>query len=134
MSVTTTDNARINTLRHSLADYDLHHSQPSDEESRQAPAPNPQDDVIASNPPDWESQWRRVPAYRPINPALLDGDRNHFNNAIEQNFIRVMFGGVHLQAVCFLRAPSEWILLIVCRGQVRSGEPLVGDSQIGYSE
>jgi hypothetical protein len=41
MSVTTTANARITTARHYLADYDLHHSQPSPSEASPAPAPQP---------------------------------------------------------------------------------------------
>ncbi|CZT18553.1 uncharacterized protein RCC_04397 [Ramularia collo-cygni] len=99
MSVTTTDNARVNALRHVLADYDLHHDQPLDSESRGAPEPNPQETAITSNnPPGWETQWRRVPAHRPVDPTLLNGDRNQASNAIERNFIRVMFSGVYLQA------------------------------------
>ena len=99
MSVTTTDNARITTVRHLLADYDLHHSQPSLDESSAAPEPNFQGIRSESNPTDWETQWRRVPAHRPVDPSLLEGDRNTYTNNIERTFIRVMFGGVHMQAV-----------------------------------
>lgn len=99
MSVTTTDNARITALRHALADYELHHSQPSENEATEAPSPNAQSEPSVETPADWEDQWRRVPAYRPVNPDLINGDRNEFNNAIERNFIRVMFGGVWMQAV-----------------------------------
>lgn len=101
MSVTTTDNARLTAVRHVLADYELHHSQPSPSEAAEAPAPNERQEVQSTPAPpgDWETQWNRVPAYRPVNPALLEGDRNTYNNAIERNFIRVMFGGVWLQAV-----------------------------------
>lgn len=98
MSVTTTDNARITEIRHVLADYDLHHSQPSEEEAQPAPEPSAQEASIANNPPDWETEWRRVPPYRPIQNQL-DEQRNSYNNAIEQNFIRVMFGGVFMMAV-----------------------------------
>lgn len=46
-----------------------------------------------------------MPAYRPVNPSLIEsGGRNEFNNAIERNFIRVMFGGVWMQAT----ASSVW--------------------------
>lgn len=101
MSVTTTDNARVTSLRHTLADYDLHHSQPTHDRASEAPSPNsrPAGDS-SSSPAEWETQWRRVPAYRPVNPSLIEsGGRNEFNNAIERNFIRVMFGGVWMQAV-----------------------------------
>ncbi|EMF09109.1 uncharacterized protein SEPMUDRAFT_52987 [Sphaerulina musiva SO2202] len=106
MSVTTTDNARVTSLRHTLADYDLHHSQPSHDRASEAPSPNtrPAGDS-SSSPAEWETQWRRVPAYRPVNPSLIEsGGRNEFNNAIERNFIRVMFGGVWMQAT----ASSVW--------------------------
>ncbi|KAL9528222.1 hypothetical protein SMMN14_08409 [Sphaerulina musiva] len=109
MSVTTTDNARVTSLRHTLADYDLHHSQPSHDRASEAPSPNtrPAGDSSSENssPAEWETQWRRVPAYRPVNPSLIEsGGRNEFNNAIERNFIRVMFGGVWMQAT----ASSVW--------------------------
>ncbi|GIZ38258.1 hypothetical protein CKM354_000167900 [Cercospora kikuchii] len=101
MSVTTTDNARITTLRHTLADYELHHSQPTAEQATQAPAPNSRDEQQQSldNPAGWEDRWRRVPAYQPVNPELIHGGgRNQVQNEIERNFIRVMFSGVWLQS------------------------------------
>ena len=66
MSVTTTSNARILTTANYLADYDLHHSQPSSSEASPAPAPNAQHRLAtsANNPAGWEDSWRRVPAYR----------------------------------------------------------------------
>jgi len=97
MSVTTTDNARVTTVRHLLADYELHHSQPSDEEAAPAPAPDahpaPADTV---NPPDWQDQYRRVPPYRPTQDQY-DESRTTANNGIEHNFIRVMFTGESLE-------------------------------------
>lgn len=93
MSVTTTDNARLVTVRHVFADYELHHSQPSSEDAAPAPSPieHPAPDASPSSD-DWEDRWRRVPAYRGVN-RQLDDERNTYNNAIERNFIRVMFGG-----------------------------------------
>ncbi|KAK5129996.1 hypothetical protein LTR08_002551 [Meristemomyces frigidus] len=96
MSVTTTDNARITSVRHYLADYDHHYSQPTEEESAPAPAPNahpPPSDAPANSPPGWQDRWRRVPAYRPTNHQL-DEQRDTYNSAVEHNFIRVMFSGV----------------------------------------
>jgi len=95
MSVTTTDNARMVTVRHMLADYDLHHSQPADSEAAPAPETNepslpPQ--THENDPEDWERRWRRVPAYRPT-VNQVDEQRNTYQNAVEQNFVRVMFGG-----------------------------------------
>ncbi|KAF2214209.1 hypothetical protein CERZMDRAFT_37917 [Cercospora zeae-maydis SCOH1-5] len=105
MSVTTTDNARITTLRHTLADYELHHSQPSSDQAREAPHPDErgeqqqQQQQRLDNPPGWEDRWRRVPAYQPVNPELINsGGRNEVQNEIERGFIRVMFSGVWLQS------------------------------------
>lgn len=103
MSVTTTDNAAVVASRHYLADYDLHHSQPSSPAPAPAPSPHPVEYSVA-NPPGWEDQWRRVPAYRPIQ-SQVDEQRNTYNNAIEQNFVRVMFGG---ELVIRAERMEEW--------------------------
>lgn len=96
MSVTTTDNARITTVRHLLADYDLPHSQPSDAEAQPAPPPPDEPSLPegppSSNPSGWEDRWRRVPAYRPM-INQLDDEHEVYQNEIEHNFVRVMFGG-----------------------------------------
>ena len=91
MSVTTTANARMVATRHYLADYELHHSQP--ENPVPAPAPNEQKTLSHNNPPGWEDQWRRVPAYRPAQNQL-DEQRTTYTSEVERNFVRVMFGGM----------------------------------------
>ncbi|KAL1582225.1 hypothetical protein WHR41_09074 [Cladosporium halotolerans] len=95
MSVTTTANARMVATRHYLADYELHHSQPENPIS--APAPNEQKPLSENNPPGWEDQWRRVPAYRPAQNQL-DEQRTTYTSEVERNFVRVMFGGVSMMA------------------------------------
>ncbi|TKA69892.1 hypothetical protein B0A55_07523 [Friedmanniomyces simplex] len=100
MSVTTTDNARLITVRQALGDYELHHSQPSEAEGAPAPAPNTHPlppNTPTSNPAGWEDQWRRVPAYRPANNQL-DDQREVYQNEIEHTFVRVMFGGVNMMS------------------------------------
>ncbi|KAK4960500.1 hypothetical protein LTR10_003396 [Elasticomyces elasticus] len=100
MSVTTTDNARLITVRHALGDYELHHSQPSDAEARPAPPPDSHplsNNSSTTNPPGWEDQWRRVPAHRTTNNQL-DDQRDVYQNEIEHNFVRVMFGGVNMMS------------------------------------
>ncbi|KAK3619077.1 hypothetical protein LTR56_018844 [Elasticomyces elasticus] len=100
MSVTTTDNARLITVRHALGDYELHHSQPSDAEARPAPPPDSHplsNNSSTTNPPGWENQWRRVPAHRTTNNQL-DDQRDVYQNEIEHNFVRVMFGGVNMMS------------------------------------
>jgi hypothetical protein len=106
MSVTTTTNARILTTANYLADYDLHHSQPSDSASSPAPAPNQHaDSPSTGNPPNWETQWNRVPAYRPVQNQL-DEQRNTYTSEIERNFVRVMFGG-EFPLAAFGKDPSH---------------------------
>jgi hypothetical protein len=103
MSVTTTTNARILTTANYLADYDLHHSQPSDSASSPAPAPNQHSDSSPpnGNPANWETQWNRVPAYRPVQNQL-DEQRNTYTSEIERNFVRVMFGGEFLSSFSYI--------------------------------
>ncbi|KAK0254062.1 hypothetical protein B0A54_05470 [Friedmanniomyces endolithicus] len=100
MSVTTTDNARLITVRQALGDYELHHSQPPDAQAAPAPSPDAHPippDAPASNPPGWTDQWRRVPAYRPTNNQL-DDQREVYQNEVEHTFVRVMFGGVNMMS------------------------------------
>ena len=106
MSVTTTANARIATVTHLLADYELEHGQPTEEESAPAPPPNAQSpplDGQVSNPADWQDQWRRVPAYRPVRHQL-DEQRDTYANEIEHNFIRVMLGGKQSYSSALVRS------------------------------
>ncbi|KAK1822757.1 hypothetical protein LTR12_002896 [Friedmanniomyces endolithicus] len=100
MSVTTTDNARLITVRQALGDYELHHSQPSDAQAAPAPPPDPHPlppNASTSNPPGWTDQWRRVPTYRPTNNQL-DDQREVYQNEVEHTFVRVMFGGVNMMS------------------------------------
>ena len=98
MSVTTTDNARITSVRHILADYELHHSDPPEHEAEPAPPPNAHDETVTSNPTGWQTEWRRVPAHRPVQDQRGEM-RDSYNSAVERNFVRVMFGGVSFLAV-----------------------------------
>lgn len=98
MSVTVTDNARVTHARHYLADYELHHSQPEDDQARSAPPPNEQEELATPNPPGWETEWRRIPSYRPMQ-NLLNEQRDTTLNGIERSFMRVMFGGVYMMGV-----------------------------------
>lgn len=117
MSVTTTANARLTATRHYLADYELHHSQPSPESAAAAPGPNETShqtltdpSTSASNPSDWETNWRRVPAYRPV-VDQVDEQRNTYTSGVERGFVRVMFGGMFLFVFTFsLRGgESGWV-------------------------
>jgi hypothetical protein len=98
MSVTTTANPATYTLRATLADYDLHHSndnqsEPLDTSLNAHPSP------AASNPSTWPIDARRVPPYRPVNTELDQSTRAVYQNGIERAFVSVMFTGVFLEAV-----------------------------------
>ena len=101
MSVTTTANARLVTLRQTLADYELHHSEVNANPSTGSPAPgpNPSASVSANNPPNWDRNHRRVPPYRPVRHENYDAERNTYNNNVERAFVWVMLNGVGLQSV-----------------------------------
>jgi len=96
MSVTTTTDTARYTIHSVLADYDLYHS----DNAEPAPPPSSHPAPEAQNPPDWDAQHRRVPAYRPIDYELEnESPRQVFNNVPEQAFIRIMFLGVSTNAV-----------------------------------
>lgn len=95
MSVTTTQNAVTYNTLSVLADYELHHSDTSDP----APAPNSHPALASQNPPEWPTDHRRVPNYRPINRDLDQSQRRIYNNNVERAFVTVMLRGVWLNAV-----------------------------------
>ncbi|KAF2003491.1 hypothetical protein P154DRAFT_573091 [Amniculicola lignicola CBS 123094] len=96
MSVTTTANTQTYSLRATLADYDLHHSgEPLDTSLNAHPAPS----IPASpNPSLWPNDHRRVPAHRPVNTELDQGQRRVYQNGVERAFVTVMFTGVFVEA------------------------------------
>jgi len=98
MSVTTTANPVSSAVLQALTDYDIHHS--GNPENPRAPEPpNAQSNISASveNPPDWDTEHRRVPPYRPVQNQL-GPERPNGVNAIEVAFISTMFLGVRLIA------------------------------------
>ncbi|KAK3680331.1 hypothetical protein LTR37_021330 [Vermiconidia calcicola] len=100
MSVTTTANSRVVSLRHTLAEYDLHHSETNSnpDVGLVAPDPNPESAAAVHNPPNWDTTHRRVPPYRPVQPGLNNQERNSYANNVERGFIFVMLRGVHMQS------------------------------------
>jgi hypothetical protein len=99
MSVTTTENPVTYSLAGTLRDYELHRSQPEDEQTEElnehpAPANTP-----SSNPPDWPTDHRRVPPYRPTNTELDHSTRRVYLNNGERAFIQMMFFGLRTNVV-----------------------------------
>lgn len=75
-----------------LADYELRHT--GSDESDEPPAA-----VDTSQPANWPSDHRRVPAYRPINRDLDFNERSAGASTGEFVFIQVMLHGVWLNGV-----------------------------------
>jgi hypothetical protein len=99
MSVTTTANPVSSAVLQALTDYDIHHSgDPENPRTPEAPNAQPLSATSAQNPPDWDTEHRRVPPHRPTQdqrgPERPDGV-----NAIERGFIATMFLGVRTLAV-----------------------------------
>jgi hypothetical protein len=102
MSVTTSASTTTQTVLHVLADYNLHHS---GDPSEPAP-PNCNTTADGENPPNWDTDHRRVPPYRPVNRNLDVTLRPGGTSVAETVFIATMLNGVHLTAVSCL-----WCLL-----------------------
>ncbi|KAJ5984577.1 hypothetical protein N7481_006676 [Penicillium waksmanii] len=88
---TTTTTTTANTLT-VLADYEVHHS------GSQQPAQQ-SEPVTSSQPADWPTDHRRVPAYRPVQQNLSYAERPAGNgHPAEYAFIQIMLHGVWLNA------------------------------------
>lgn len=86
-ATTTTDTLSV------LADYEVHHSNSQQETYNHAPS-------ISSQPSDWPTDHRRIPAYRPVQSNLSYTERPAGNgHPAEYAFIQVMLHGVWLNAV-----------------------------------
>ncbi|KAI8715262.1 hypothetical protein NCS52_01033500 [Fusarium sp. LHS14.1] len=95
-TITTTESATaLNGNWHSnvLADYELHHSQAQSCETgtQSAPAASPIDR-------EWDTEHRRVPAYRAINRTRDQSEVRVYTSSIERVFITVMFTGLNINA------------------------------------
>ncbi|KAK8041326.1 hypothetical protein PG994_014333 [Apiospora phragmitis] len=113
MSVTTTDNPITSTLSDTLQDYEIRLTgaqdlpQPQQEDAPLLPQNNQFPDWVpltdhaapdVEDPPDWDTEHRGVPRYRPINYHLDREQRPWGSNAIETGFVLHMFHGVWLTA------------------------------------
>lgn len=100
MSVTTTQNPATYTIVRTLADYDLHHSEPVEGSPEGIAPPNPRSEPAAqTNPEHWPADYRRVPPIRPVDHTLDFNARNITLNNIETFFLFNMFGGIQIVQV-----------------------------------
>ncbi|KAJ6015142.1 hypothetical protein N7540_009733 [Penicillium herquei] len=74
-----------------LADYEVHHS-------GQEQPPAPSGASSPSQPVDWPTHHRRMPAYRPVNQNLDYNERTAGTSVPEYMFIQTMLHGVWLNA------------------------------------
>lgn len=102
MSVTTTQNQTYYSLAATLRDYDLHHSGGAeDHDVTLSPHPHPHPDPVTArlpNPPDWPTDHRRVPHYRPVNHDL-DFNERGVRNTAEGVLISIMLNGCRIVGV-----------------------------------
>ena len=97
-----------------LADYELHHS---GSEVPQLPERVPVSH--AAQPASWPSNYRRIPAYRPVDRELDQSERPAGSNPAEFVLIQVMLHGVWLNAVSIYAKSSNWIILIYVQSVAR---------------
>ncbi|KAF2091442.1 hypothetical protein K490DRAFT_70289 [Saccharata proteae CBS 121410] len=100
MSVTATVNPITYNTLSVLADYELHHS-PSqyDPSLNSHPLPLEVQQQPQQNPADWPVDYRRVPAYRPVNTRLDQSHWRVYLSKLERGFIAIMFLGVRTNIV-----------------------------------
>lgn len=105
MSVTTVDNPITTAVsRQVLQDYDIHLT---GDETVAPPNTDSQPRSTPENPPDWDTSYRGVPPYRPINRDLDLTQRPLGGNPVGDVFVTTMFTGVFINAVSVKRqAPS----------------------------
>ncbi|KAH7146514.1 hypothetical protein EDB81DRAFT_795400 [Dactylonectria macrodidyma] len=86
---------RNHTLQETLQDYQIHLTGSSIEAELGA---LPESTPTHNNPAHWPTQYRRIPAYRPINRNLDLSERPNGANRAELLFVTVMLNGVRLQS------------------------------------
>jgi hypothetical protein len=88
--------ATATELQGVLEDYKIHLT-------GQNPAPEQSEPLTAvSNPPDWPTDHRRVPDYRPVDRTRDAEGRPNGENGFERVFLTIMFTGVVMNAVSII--------------------------------
>lgn len=86
MSTTTVTSTQ---LQETLSDYTIHLTG----------APSPPPSSRTTNPPNWPASHRRVPNYQALDTGRDPNERPNGSNAGERAFLRIMFGGLWVNAV-----------------------------------
>lgn len=87
-----------------------------------------------SNPPNWPTEHRRIPDYRPVDRNRDVESRPNGENAFARVFLTIMFTGVAMNAVSdTLEIQRNDILTMAFRLLRRFGEPLLGPTFRGCS-
>ncbi|KAI0536012.1 hypothetical protein GGR58DRAFT_477060 [Xylaria digitata] len=93
----TTTTATI-TTQNILADYALRHTGGDDARDDAAATNHSHPRLQREDYPLWDTTYRRVPPYRPINTTRDQSEVRVYQNGIERIFISVMFTGVFVNA------------------------------------
>lgn len=102
MSSTTTTTRTSRTV---LRDYELHHSSaPASPGAAREEARAPQ----RPDSPPWETTYRRVPPYRPVDTDRDQSQIRVYTSGVERVFIATMFTGVFTVAVSSALCGSEF--------------------------
>lgn len=78
-----------------LSDYKIHLTGEQSTSSQQ----ESESTASFQNPPDWPTDRRRVPDFRPIDYTRTSEERPNGSNAFERAFLTIMFTGVATNAV-----------------------------------
>lgn len=98
-TTTTVTMATRAEIQHILTDYEIRLTGSESGTSTQSANLHRDQLPTTENPPNWLSNYRRVPDYRPINRELDYNERTLGSNAFEFAFLNVMFTGVAVNAV-----------------------------------
>lgn len=117
-STTTTQTVPSYSMGRTLADYDLHHSEPAPETRRAGEDQDEGTEERHNNPPTWETEYRRVPPHRPINRNIDIASRSITLNGAEAFFVYNMFQGIRIVEV----STAFWAFPFVALGGGRDGD------------
>lgn len=110
-AMSTTATTSKQALDHVLADYEIRltgtGAAAQGRISPEAVSPLPEVQRDANTPPDWPTDHRRVPPYRPIDHSLDPAERIVYSNGVERAFITTMFFGLRLITVRLVSPACE---------------------------